>query len=106
VRRHAFMADVNQAYEEEDESRLRAILREWESNPEAVEGEGIGAELIRIIRKTAQVEERLRTIEIEMAELQTYELFHLKRKVEEAEAKGQDLLAAMPSVGGGTVRWY
>ena len=38
VRRHGFMADVNQAYEEEDESRLRAILLEWESNPEAVEG--------------------------------------------------------------------
>ena len=95
TRRHRFMAEANNAYGEGDEARLQAILHEWESSPEWVEGEGVGAELVRIIRKIAQVGERLHTIQAEMARLQASELFQLKKKVEEAEAKGQDLLAAM-----------
>src|SRR3990172_7237695 len=55
ARRTRVMAEVNRAYEHGDETRLRAILREWETSPEAVSGEGPGAELVRTIRKIAQV---------------------------------------------------
>jgi DnaJ-domain-containing protein 1 len=48
--RQKLMTEANQAYEDGNIDRLREILRSWESRPEAVEGEGIGAELIRITR--------------------------------------------------------
>ena len=58
-RRQQLMTDANRAYEEGDEAKLRAILAEWESSPESVAGEGTAAELVRVIRKIAQVEKRL-----------------------------------------------
>ena len=58
ARRHKLMAEANRAYEEGDEARLQAILREWELSPESVKGDGAGAELVRVIRKIAQIEQR------------------------------------------------
>ena len=95
ARRHQFMAEVNRAYAEGDEARLRAVQQAWESSPDSVGGEGIGVELVRIIRKIAQVEERLQTIETAMTQLHVSELYQLKTKVEQAEAEGRDLLAIM-----------
>lgn len=91
-RRHRLMAEVNDAYARGDEERIRAILREWHASPESVEGDGPGAELVRLIRKIARVEKRLKTIAAEMAQHQQGELFKLKRAVEEAQANGWDLL--------------
>jgi multidrug efflux pump subunit AcrA (membrane-fusion protein) len=93
--RHAIMAEVNHAYERGDNIRLEAILREWEISPESIEGEGIGSELIRIIRKIAQIEERLRIIEIEIAQLKESDLYHLKIRFDTAEQEGRDLFAEM-----------
>lgn len=62
TRRQHFMAQANQAYEDGNDTRLREILREWESSPETVKGDGIGAELIRVIRTIAQIERRLQAI--------------------------------------------
>lgn len=44
-------ADKYRTPGERAEARLRAILNEWDTSPEAVTGDGIGAELIRTIRK-------------------------------------------------------
>lgn len=63
ARRQKIMAEVNDAYAEGDEERLRAILRHWEASPESVKGEGAAAELVRTIRKIAQAQHRLRAIE-------------------------------------------
>ena len=98
IYRHQMMAEANCAYEEGNEDRLREILEQWESSSEAVEGEGTGAELIRVIRKIAQVEARLRAIDAEMAELKVSDLWQLKEKVEEAENKKRDLLSEMATV--------
>jgi DnaJ-domain-containing protein 1 len=95
ARRQRLMAEANRAYEDGNEARLEAILRGWESSPEGVKGEGVGAELIRVIRKIAQVEERLEAIEREITKLKGSGLYQLKLKVEEAEGKGKDLLAEM-----------
>jgi len=95
MRRHEVMAAVNHAYEAGDVDRLRQILEEWEHSPESVEGQGVEAELVRVIRKIAQVEERLQTIKSEMAQLVALELSQLKTKVEAAEATGQDFLATL-----------
>lgn len=95
ARRHGLMAEANRAYEEGDEVRLQAILREWESSPESIKGNGPGAELVRVIRKIAQVQERLRIIEAEITQLEKSDLYQLQARVKEAEAEGHDLLAEM-----------
>lgn len=94
-RRTRLMAEANKAYEEGDVARLKAILEEWESSPEAVKGEGPGAELVRVIRKIAQVESRLHGIDTEISQLKESGLYELKVKVEEAEPGGRDLLGEM-----------
>lgn len=96
-RRQQLMAEANQAYEDGDVEKLRAILHDWESSPESVKGEGISFELIRIIRQIAQSRERLKVIQEEIQALETTELYQLKTQVIEATKSGQNLLAAMAS---------
>jgi hypothetical protein len=91
-RRHRLMADLNDAYARGDEDGIRAILRDWHASPESVQGDSPGAELVRVIRKIAQVEKRLQAIAAELDWLREGELFKLKRQVEEAHANGLDLL--------------
>jgi hypothetical protein len=91
-KRHRLMAEVNEAYARGDEERIRAILREWHASPESVQGDGPGAELVRVIRMIAQVEKRLAAIAVELDQLRQGELFKLKQAVEDAQAKGRDLL--------------
>ncbi len=93
--RTRLMAEVNRAYEEGDEARLQAIMEEWESRPEAVTGEDVPAQLVRVIRKIAQVESRLYQIDTDMAQLEESDLYGLKAKADEAERKGGDLIAEM-----------
>lgn len=97
ARRQHFMAQANQAYEDGDETRLREILREWESSPEAVKGDGVGAELVRVIRTIAQIERRLQAIESIIAQLRSSDLCRLKTEVEKAEADGTDFLTELAS---------
>ena len=94
-RRTRVMAEANAAYERGDAEALEGILRQWQSSPEGVKGEGIGAELIRTIRKLTQVRERLAAIESTIAELKASPLYSLKSRVDEAQALGRDLLAEM-----------
>jgi hypothetical protein len=95
LRRQKLMAEANRAFEEGDEARLRRILEEYESSPEAVKGEGAAADLVRAIRKIAQANRRLSEIAKEVGQLQKSELFELKGKVEQAATEGRDLLREM-----------
>lgn len=94
-RRHLIMAEVNNAYGRGDDERLQSILRDWHSSPESITGEGPGAELVRVIRKIAQVEHRLSGIGIETAELKGSDLHQLWIKVKEGELRDRDVLAEM-----------
>jgi DnaJ-domain-containing protein 1 len=95
LRRQKLMAEANAAYERGDIQKLEQILREWESSPESVKGEGISAELVRVIRKIALIRERLKAIDTQINDLKKSDLWVLKIKVEKAESQGQDLLAQM-----------
>ncbi len=92
ARRHRLMAELNDAYARGDEERIRAIIRDWHASPESVQGDGPGAELIRVIRKIAQVEERLKAIAKETEQHRQGELFKLKQSVEDAAVNGRNLL--------------
>lgn len=95
AKRQQLMAAANQAYEQGDEARLTNILTEYECSPEAVQGEGPGADLVRVIRRTSQVRSRLAEIEAETQELLRSDLCQLKSRVDEAERSGRDVLKEM-----------
>ena len=92
-RRQGAMAELNKAYEECDVERIKEILDKWRSSPEQVRGDDTAAQLVRVIREIAQVRKRLDAIKTEIEELAQAELSRLKKQVEEAGARGQDLLA-------------
>jgi hypothetical protein len=89
------MADANAAYQSGDVETLRRILEEYESSPESVRGEGIAADLVRVIRQIRQVRSRLSQIELEIGGLIDSDLAKLRAKVDRAEAEGRELLAEM-----------
>ncbi len=91
------MAQANQAYENGDEAKLRAILEEYETSPDAVLGEGTAVDLVRVIRKIAQVKRRLAEIDAEMKRIRESDLFELKTKVDEGTNAGRDVLQEMAS---------
>lgn len=94
-RRQYLMAEANQAYTEGDEKRLQSILSDWVNSPESVRGDGIAAELVRIIRKMAQVQNRLLVIETEIQQLRQSDLFKLKAKASEFIEQDRNLLSEM-----------
>ena len=97
AKRQKLMAEANLAYENGDEAKLRAILEEYESSPESVFGDGTGVELVRVIRKIAQVKRRLVEIQSETDQITASELFELQKKVDEGAKLGRDVLNEMAS---------
>jgi DnaJ-domain-containing protein 1 len=95
ARRQDLMAAANQAYENADEDQLREILHQWQNSPESVKGDGIGAELIRLLRQISQSRERLKSIDKEIKAIEQTKLYQLKIQTIEAERAGKDLLTEM-----------
>jgi hypothetical protein len=94
-KREGLMVALNTAYQRGDEAGLRAIVSEWERSPEAVSGGGVEAELVRVIRQIARVEERLREIQRELAELTRSGQWQLRKEVVNGAEEGRDVLAAI-----------
>jgi hypothetical protein len=94
-RRTRFMAEANRAYEAGDAEALQRILDEYHDGADTVEGEGIGAELIRIIRQISMAKARVAAIELELATLRQSEIANLKKQAEVREQAGGDLLAEL-----------
>ena len=95
AKRQQLMAEANEAYERGDETKLRKIFTEYEWSAEAVQGEGPGAELIRVIRRISQARGRLAEIEAELQELLRSDLYQLKVRLDEAQSHGRDVLKEM-----------
>ena len=92
-RRHTLMIEANRAYAQGDEERLRFILQAWQNSPEAVRGDDAEATRERLTRRIAQVEDQIHACERELAELTALPLWQLKVMVDEAAARGKDLVA-------------
>lgn len=100
ARRGDLMAEVNAAYERGDNGRLEEILRTWETRPEAVKGKGPAAELVRVIRKIANTEARIRTIRLQLQRLKDSDFYRLKTEVVKAEKNGHHVLDEMANMIG------
>lgn len=94
-RRTRFMAEANRAFQAGDAEALRRILDEYQAGSDVVEGEGVGAELIRLIRQISMAKARLAAIEQELATLRQSEIAKLKKQAEEREHIGGDLLVEL-----------
>ena len=95
ARRERLMKEVNAAYATGDEDALRRILAGLDTSPDAVQGTGIGADLIRVLRQLKQIRDRIATIELEIESLSGTDLAQLKAKADLATAEGRDLLEEM-----------
>jgi hypothetical protein len=97
ARRTKFMTEVNLAFQAGDEARLQALLNEWQASPEAVEGKDLGSQLVRTIRKIAQVQRRLAEIDEAIKALESSETDQLRQRAQQLVAAGRDLLVEMAS---------
>jgi hypothetical protein len=95
TRRERLMKEVNAAYAVGDEDALRRILAGLDASPDAVQGAGIGAELVRVLRQLKQVRDRIAAIRLEVANLAEAEIAKLKAKAELAAIESRDLLSEM-----------
>jgi len=103
ARRERLMKQVNAAYAAGDEDALRRILADFENSPDAVQGAGIGADLVRVLRQLRQVRNRMGAIEIEVAKLSEAHIAKLKAKADRAQIEGRDLLAQMATTVQGRI---
>ena len=94
-RRHMLMIEANRAYALGDEEQLRRILQAWEGSPEAVQGDDPEAARLRFVRRIAQIETELEACVGDLTELKESPLWKLKVMVDEASAKGMDLIGDM-----------
>jgi hypothetical protein len=93
--RHRLMIEANRAYALRDAEQLGRILEAWERSPEAVQGSDPASMRLRLERRLAQIHEHLDRCDRSLTELRGSSLFELKTMVDEASARGRDLVADM-----------
>ena len=94
-RRHALMVEANRAYATGDLEQLHRIMAAWEQSPEAVQGRGPEAVRERLSRRIAQRQAELAVCVDQISALRDTSIGRLKVMVDEASAKGKDLVADM-----------
>ena len=92
VRRTHLMAAASEAYARGDEAALRRILDGEAARPETVVGDDIGARLVRVLRKIAQVRARLTELIELQAALEDDPMWTLFEAVRAATSTGEDPL--------------
>jgi hypothetical protein len=95
ARRERLMKEVNAAYAAGDEEALKRILVGLDNSPDDVQGLGIGADLIRVLRQLRLAKDRLAAIDMELAALAETDIAMLKAKADITASLGLDLLAEM-----------
>jgi len=83
------------AFDQGDSETLQRLLDEDQTSSDAMPGEDIGAELVRIIRQIAQVKRHITSIENDLAALRATEMARLEQDVALADHQGRDLLAEL-----------
>ncbi len=94
-RRQELMAVANQAYEAGDRKVLEDLLCDREQGPDAVSGQDVAMELVRVIRRIACVQQNIHALNRQIVDLKSTDIYIFKLRVDEALADGIDLLAEM-----------
>lgn len=94
IKHQKVMAEINKAYAEKDLNKLRDINRTAEEK-RAREGETIAEKLIRLIRKSYELDEIIENLLKALDEISGSPTFKLKDAVERGVADGRDILAEL-----------
>jgi hypothetical protein len=94
-RRHELMAKLNDAYSAGNQDLLNKLVEEYRDSPDLVKGDSFGDQLVRAIRRIAQVKNRLKALSEEKMRLELSELYILQRKVSTEMLEGRNLLKQM-----------
>ncbi len=89
-RRNVMMAKVNRAYENGDLATIEKLIVEFGQDPEAIQGDDIGARMIKAVRRIAQLRRRFSELENQLSELRQNELYELMTTIAETEAMEGD----------------
>lgn len=89
-RRNVMMAKVNRAYESGDLETIEKLIVEFGQDPEAIQGDDLGARMIKAIRRVAQLRSRAEEIDKQLSQTRSHELYELMVTVQQAEALGSD----------------
>lgn len=92
-RRNIMMAKVNRAYESGDLATIEKLIVEFGQDPEAIQGDDIGARMIKTIRRIAQLRRRLSELDKELTRQRQNESYELMTTILETEAMGGDPLS-------------
>lgn len=95
IYREELMKQANQAFQMGDEDKLNSILREWQTSPETIIGEGVAEDLVRIIRLISRIGRRIQLIEEEYSKILNSEICRLMNDIADAENSERDLLSEM-----------
>ena len=90
--RTRLMAEANEAYSRGDAEAIQHILDEFRDSPEAIKGEGVAEELVRLIRQIHLAKKNIATIERELSELRASEMALLMADAKSTALDGRDLL--------------
>lgn len=91
-KRHALMAQLNDAYSSGDQFRLDKLTANLKNSPDLVKGDSVGDNLVRVIRQISQVKARLAELRDEMSAAHGSELYELREKMRAEEAEGRDMI--------------
>ena len=94
-RRHVLMIEIIRLYKAGDEEGLQRLLAQEASSPDAIQGDDVMSNLVRLIRQIATIRKRLQAIDIELAELENAEVYQLYIPVKQASLRGEDLMQVM-----------
>ena len=91
-RRNILMSQINCAYEKGNQAEIEKIVSEFGLDPEAITGDDIGSQIVKSIRRIAQLKRRLGQLLGLIDEIKQSEIHELRTTVEEAELIGGDPL--------------
>ena len=94
-RRHKLMTRLNQAYNELDSTKIKALLNEWEDEEISETTMSFSERLVKTIRQISQIKARLQMIHHELTQLQNSEMFKLKARVDSVKRNGRDIIQEM-----------
>jgi hypothetical protein len=92
-RRTVLMAQLNEAYEAGDQSAIERIVLAESSRPEAIVGDDVGSQLVRVLRQIDAVRARIREIDSLKESLGIDPLFRLYAECRQEWLDGSDSLA-------------
>lgn len=95
--RHKLMIAANQAYESGSEDRLQSLLKSEINLAELTRQSKTASDLVQVMRALASIQEKIATLDNEIARVKNSELHRLKLRADRAETSGHNFLLELVS---------